>query len=124
MELAQSLAFSENDARLAPLLEIACAMQLTLVVGAPLRLAARLHIAAFILYPDGTRAIHSKRHLGEFSAGVGEQGVVPPAESTVFAVGSAGPLVRLAHHTAAVSICAESLQRCTPKDAAERGAKS
>jgi predicted amidohydrolase len=124
MELAKELAFSEDDARLAPLVEAATATSMTLVVGAPIRIGSRLHIGAFILYPDLTRAIHTKRHLGAFSSDVNPNGSVPPAENTVFERGTLSPLVRTGGPLGAVGICAESMQPEVPKEAAERGAKS
>lgn len=121
--LAASLAFTENDGRLAPLLEEASANSLILIAGAPVRLAGRLHIGAFIVYPERRIEVHTKRHLGEaFSPEVSPDGVVPPAEHTVFQPGTSSPLVRFDGHTAAVGICAESLQRAAPREAAERGA--
>jgi hypothetical protein len=36
---------------------------ISLVVGAPARLSTKLHIAAFVLAPDGSRRVYTKRHL-------------------------------------------------------------
>jgi predicted amidohydrolase len=124
LDLGPALAFSEGDRRLAPLSEAARALRSILIVGAPLRLDGSLHIAAFILYPDGTQAVHTKRHLGEFSPEDCEVGSLPPAERVFFAPGTQAPLVKLASHQAAVAVCAESLQPWVPKEAAQRGAKT
>src|SRR5437868_6398287 len=48
LALAAGLAFSEGDPRLAPLLDVAAAEGITLVVGAPVRVGSTLHIGAFI----------------------------------------------------------------------------
>src|SRR5262245_30231300 len=53
LDLAEDLAFSESDARLTPLVELASSCCMTLVVGAPVQIDGRLHIGAFILAPDG-----------------------------------------------------------------------
>ncbi len=41
--LAEALAFSEHDPRLATLIDTAASHSLTLIVGAPVRIGARLH---------------------------------------------------------------------------------
>jgi len=41
LDLADALAFSERDPRLAPLIELAASCNMTLVVGAPVRIASR-----------------------------------------------------------------------------------
>jgi predicted amidohydrolase len=124
LDLAASLAFSQNDPRLEPLVAAAAEHALTLVVGAPVRIESRLHIAAFIVAPDRTLEIHTKGRLGAFSSDVSPDGIVPPAEDTVFAPGDRTPLVRFAGNPAAVGICAESLRLSHPKRAAEQGAKT
>lgn len=119
-----SLAFSENDDRLTPLREAARVLGAILIVGAPVHLHAALHIAAFILHPDGTQAIHTKRHLGEFSPEDADEGRLPPPEHAFFTPGTLAPQIALSSHTAAVAVCAESFQPRVFAEAAERGAKS
>src|SRR5262245_8674427 len=64
--LADALAFTEDDPRLAPLLDAAATHATTLIVGAPVRIGSWLHIGAFLLFPDGKNAIYTKHHLGAF----------------------------------------------------------
>lgn len=122
LDLADGQAFSSNDPRLAPLVEAASSRAMTLVVGAPVRLGPRLHIAAFIISPDHAVELTTKCRLGTFSAGASRDGVVPPAEATVFHPGELDPLVRLDGHAAAVAICADAGRPSHPRKAAERGA--
>jgi predicted amidohydrolase len=120
--LAQALAFSQRDPRLEPLAGLAAALSMTLIVGAPVRLDSGLHIGAFILAPDGTEDLYTKHHLGAFSSAASCDGVVPPAEATLFRPGDRNPLVRLGDATAAVAICADTGRPSHPSAAAERGA--
>jgi predicted amidohydrolase len=126
LDLASDLAFSENDPRLTPLVEFAATHRLTMIVGAPVRIATHLHIAAFIISPDRSPdrkpTIHTKGLLGAFSPDVNPGGAIPPAEDTVFEPGDLRPLVQLGSNTAAVGICAESLRSSHPREAAARGA--
>lgn len=122
LDLAPALAFAERDERLAPLVESACAAGMTLVVGAPVRLGARLHIGAFILRPDGTIDLYTKQRLGAFSPDVDPGGIVPPPEASVFEPGDRNPLVRLDGHTAAVAVCADIGRPAHAEAAARRGA--
>jgi predicted amidohydrolase len=122
LDLADRLAFKDDDPRLLPLREAARAHALTLIVGAPVRVGSRLHIGAFILPPDGTVGLYTKHHLGAFSASARVDGRVPPAEATVFAPGSLNPLVPFANGEAAVAICADTGRASHPQRAADRGA--
>lgn len=125
LDLADRLAFSEGDDRLAPLLDAAASNGVTLVVGAPVRLGDALHIGAFVVYPDRTTDLYTKRRLGAFPPGAACDsctGSVPPAEATVFRPGDCDPLVRLGTHVAAIAVCADIGNPAHPERAAGRGA--
>ena len=124
LSLAQELAFSQQDPRLEPLSGLAATLSMTLIVGAPVRLQSGLHIGAFILGPDGSAELYTKHHLGAFSSAASCDGVVPPAEATVFRPGDRNPLVAFGDATAAVAICADTGRPSHPRAAAERGAKA
>ena len=122
--LADALAFSEHDPRLAPLIDAASSHSMTLVVGAPVRIEARLHIAAFVLRPDRATALYTKHYLGAFGESARCDGTVPPAEATVFHPGDRNPLVRFGGHLAAVAVCADVGRPSHPQQAADRGART
>ena len=125
MDLADDLAFSpESDPRLSPLVEAASSHSMILVVGAPVRIGALLHIGAFILYPDRTLDLYTKHHLGAFSSSASCDGIVPPAEATVFHPGDRNPLVRFGGNTAAVAVCADTGRPSHPQAAVDRGART
>jgi predicted amidohydrolase len=110
LAMADRLAFTEDDARLSPLLDVAASHHLTLIVGAPVRLGPSLCIGAFILHPDRTTGLYTKHRLGAFppsASGDSCDGCVPPAEATVFQPGDRNPLIRLNNHVAAVAVCAD-----------------
>ncbi len=122
LDLARDLAFTEQDERLRCLVEAAAACSITIVAGAPVRTGSRLHIGAFIVTPDGGIALYTKRRLGAFGPAAAVDGVVPPAEATVFQPGDHDPLVRLGDRTAAVAVCADIGAPEHPRRAAQRGA--
>lgn len=122
LDLADALAFSERDPRLAPLIDLAASHTMTLVIGAPVRIESRLHIGAFILSPDRSLDIYTKHLLGAFPPDANPDGVVPPAEATVFQPGRRNPLVRFDGNAAAVAVCADVHRRSHAEDAAQRGA--
>jgi predicted amidohydrolase len=120
--LADRLAFSENDPRITPLADLAVSRNIIVIAGAPVRLGARLHVGAFIIGPDRTISLYTKRRMGAFSEAARCDGVVPPAEATVFQPGDRDPLVHFAGQTGAMAICADVGQPSHPQRAAERGA--
>ncbi|HYP77963.1 MAG TPA: carbon-nitrogen hydrolase family protein [Polyangiaceae bacterium] len=122
LDLAFDLAFSEQDARLDELRELALSLAMTLVVGAPTRSEEGLHIGAFIVSASGSLELYTKRRLGAFRPEVNPHGVVPPAESSVFAAGVRDPLLSFAGHTAALAICADIGDPMHAVRAAARGA--
>ena len=122
LDRAGELAFAEGDARLEPLRARAVSRGVTLVAGAPVRIGPRLHIGAFLLSPDGGIAIYTKHRLGAFPAGASPDGIVPPAEASVFQPGDRNPLVRFGGRKAAVAICADTGRPSHARDAADRGA--
>jgi len=122
-DLAEDLAFTPRDPRLEPLVEAAASRSVTLVVGAPVRIDSRLHIGAFVVAPDGTVEVCTKRHLGAFSTGAAADGIVPPAEATVFRPGERNPLIDIEGNLAAVAVCADTGHPSHPREAAERGAR-
>jgi predicted amidohydrolase len=123
LDLAKSLAFEPGDVRLAPLVDAAASLGLTLVAGAPARVGARLHLGAFILKPDRGIELYTKHHLGAFPASASAWGSVPPPESAVFEAGELDPLLALGGETAAVAICADTGRPSHPEAAAARGAR-
>ena len=123
LDVAGELSFSTSDSRLAPLVEAARAHAVIVIAGAPVRVDGKLHIGAFIVYPDGTVDLYTKHHLGAFSRSDNPEGTVPPPEATVFEAGDSNPLVRLGKKTGAVAICADWTRPSHPANAAARGAK-
>jgi predicted amidohydrolase len=125
LDLAVQLAFSERDSRLAPLLEVAASCDVTVIVGAPVRIGDQLHIGAFILCPDRRVDVYTKHLLGAFPPDANPDGdAVPPAERTVFQPGRRNPLVRFGDHTAVVAVCADVHRRAHPQEGAARGARN
>jgi predicted amidohydrolase len=122
LDLANDLAFSRSDSRLAPLVDAASSHAMTLVVGAPARSGPRLHLGAFIISPDRTVRLYTKHHLGAFPASASRDGRVPPAEATVFEPGDQNPLLRFGEDTAAVAVCADTGRPSHAREAANRGA--
>jgi len=124
IELAPQLVFSDPDSRLEPLIALAASRSMTVVAGAPVRIAGRLHIGAFVLRPDGTTALYTKHRLGAFGESASCDGVVPPPEASVFQPGDWNPLVPFGGHIAAVAVCADIGAPAHPEQAAARGAKT
>lgn len=122
LDLAEELAFVRDDRRLDPLRDASADASMTLVVGAPVRTGSQLHIGAFVIAPDRSVELYTKHHLGAFPDSASVDGVVPPAEATVFHPGNRNPLVRLGEHTAAVAVCADVGRPGHAKAAADRGA--
>lgn len=122
LDLAEDLAFSQRDPRLAPLVESATICSMALIVGAPVRIGTKLHIGAFIIRPDRTFGLYTKHHLGAFPASASVDGIVPAAEGTVFHAGKRDPLVRFGGSTAAIAVCADTGRQSHPERAAARGA--
>jgi predicted amidohydrolase len=122
LDLARQLAFTTSDARLAPLVEVVSRSSTIVIVGAPVRIGSRFFLGALILSPDGSVGLYTKHHLGAFSSGASADGVVPPAEATVFEAGTADPLVAFGNDAAAVAICADTGRPSHAQAAADRGA--
>ena len=121
---ARELALAPEDERLEPLVEEARRGRITLVVGAPLALGDSLHIAAFVLDPDGGVRHYTKRRLGAFPSHASTSGVVPPPEPDQFQPRHAAPEHVFPHHRAALAICADTGDPAHPERAARRGATS
>jgi predicted amidohydrolase len=127
LDLAEALAFSEDDPRLTPLLDLAGSSGMILVAGAPVRAGPLLHIGAFVLGPDRTIRPYTKRRLGAFppsAACDSLDGTVPPAEATVFRPADHDPLVPFGESTAAIAVCADIGAPAHPQRAADRGANT
>jgi len=108
LDVAERLAFSPDDERLVPLAAFAADAEATLIVGAPVRVGTKLHIASLVLSPDGSRGLYAKRHLGAFHPGAAPGKHVPPPESSVFSSGDPAPVVRLGTKRVALAICADT----------------
>lgn len=119
---AAELAFEVEDARLGPLRRAAQEGNVTLVVGAPIRLGEGLYNGAFIFLPAGETLVHTKRFLGSFTDDARVDGELPPPEPSVFVPGELAPLVLLSGGLAAVAICAEGNRPEHARAAAARGA--
>lgn len=109
LDIASTLAFSAADERLEPLIEVAHAREIMLVVGAPIRLDSGLHIGAFVVQPDRSLRVYTKRHL--FGG-----------ENDVFVPGSLDPILEIRDDRASLAICADTSHPEHAETAAKRGA--
>jgi len=113
LALARDCAVTLDDVRLAPLVEAAHRHAMTIVAGAPLRLAdATLRLAALVFGPDGAIRHYAKQYLH-------------PGEDAVFVPGDAGLTLTLgddAHTRAALAICADTGHPEHPEAAKRSGA--
>ena len=109
--LAQELAIAPDDTVLAPLRELARELQMTVVVGMPIRLASSsgVLIGALVLAADGSLAVYSKQHLH-------------PGEDAAFVPGSGGKALVLGEDRIALAVCADFSHASHPRDAAALGA--
>lgn len=109
LDIAPTLAFSAEDERLLPLVEVAETSGTILVAGAPVRLASGLHVGAFVLEPDRSVRVYTKRYLHD-------------GEEAVFVPGSLDPILELGDDRAALAICADTSHPEHAEAAAKRGA--
>ena len=62
-ELAEELAFSDNDDRLAPLIKAGNNHGIYVAAGAPIKSESLPYIGAIIIYPDGSVSVYRKMNL-------------------------------------------------------------
>ena len=123
LDLLPSLVLTPSDSRLNSLRAAAERLQCTLVVGAPALAPAGVHIAAYILTPEGAVEVYHKHHLGS-----GEEKAVQ--------AGTNNPFVRLQPRgraaerdkpaedrwgSAAIAVCADANHATHAQAAADRG---
>ena len=109
--LAAGLAIAPEDARLAPLREMARELRLTAVVGMPIRMASEpgVWIGALVLGADGSLAVYTTQHLH-------------PGEDMAFVAGQGGALLEWGDDRIALAVCADFSHASHPRLAADAGA--
>ncbi|KRP69615.1 carbon-nitrogen hydrolase [Pseudomonas paralactis] len=109
--LAADLAIAPDAPLLAPLREMARELQLTAVVGMPIRLASQTQvmIGALVLGADGSVAVYTKQHLH-------------PGEEVAFAAGQGGAALAWGDDRIALAVCADFSHASHPRQAAQAGA--
>jgi predicted amidohydrolase len=84
--------------------------QMTVVAGAPLRNDRdELHLAAFVMRPDGSVSVYTRKHLHS-------------GEEAVFTPGTGGALLRVGDSNVGLAICADTTHPEHAADSAARGA--
>lgn len=94
-EKADSLAFSINDSRLEPLLQMTADKNIIILAGAPIRVNADLFIGEFIIYPDHSIDIYTKQFLH------------PGEEEYYQSSFDYNPLLKVDNQRISLSICAD-----------------
>lgn len=110
-QLAAELALAPDSPVLQPLRDLARELQMTTVVGLPIRLVddGPVLIGALVLGGDGSLAVYSKQHLH-------------PGEERAFAAGSGGAPLAFAEHQVALAVCADFSHASHVQAAAHAGA--
>jgi len=109
-EVAAATALRGDDARLAPLVELAQSSGMTIVAGAPLRIDGALYIGALSFLPDGRVIEYTKQHLHD-------------GEEKVFVAGPGGDALDIDGVPAALAVCADFTHASHAQAAADAGAK-
>ncbi|MFA7943282.1 carbon-nitrogen hydrolase family protein [Pseudomonas brenneri] len=109
--LAMELAIAPDDAVLTPLREMARELNMTAVVGMPIRLPSStgVLIGALVLAADGSLAVYSKQHLHS-------------GEELAFMPGQGGEALVWGDDRIALAVCADFSHASHPRDAAALGA--
>lgn len=94
-ELAQILAMTTDDERLAPLKNLAIYSDMHIVVGAPLKTDHLPEIGAIVFAPDGEISFYAKMHLH-------------PGEDQYFQAGHIKKLLDINAQKVAMAICADT----------------
>ncbi len=110
LEMAETLAFEQNDPRLADLVGLAVRYKMLIIAGAPIRIGSRLYIGSFIFSPEGEVSIYTKQYLHG-------------GEEKFFAASfEHDPLVILGEEKIALAICADITNPLHPEAASKRKA--
>lgn len=109
--LAGGLAIVPEDAVLMPLREMARELQLTAVVGMPIRLASQagVLIGALVLGADGSLGVYTKQHLH-------------PGEEVAFVPGQGGAALQWGEDRIALAVCVDYSHGSHPRATADSGA--
>ncbi|MEJ6816307.1 carbon-nitrogen hydrolase family protein [Pseudomonas sp. LF-5] len=109
--VAASLAIHPQDPVLQPLRDLARELNVTTVVGMPVRLPEKpvVLIGALILGADGSLGVYTKQHLHS-------------GEEVIYAEGQGGPTLDVAGKTVALAVCADFSYASHAAAAAEQGA--
>lgn len=108
-DVAAAAAMRGDDARLAPLAELAQSSGMTIVAGAPLRIDGALYIGALSFLPDGSVAEYTKQHLHD-------------GEGAVFTAGCGGAALDIDGAPVALAVCADFTHAGHAQGAAQAGA--
>jgi predicted amidohydrolase len=109
--LARDLAQTSDVPLLQPLRELANQLEVTTVVGLPVRQTGNdaIMIGALVLGSGGSQALYTKQHLHS-------------GEGAVFSPGTGGALVKIGDEPIALSICADFTRASHAQSAAQVGA--
>jgi len=108
-DVAAATALRGDDARLAPLAELAQSTGMTIVAGAPLDIDGALYIGALSFLPDGRVAEYTKQHLHD-------------GEEKVFVAGCGGDALDIDGVPSALAVCADFTHASHAQAAADAGA--
>lgn len=107
-DLAANLAFTLVDERLYPLKALAAKHRMVILVGAPYKGELGLHIGTFLLFPDGSVSLYTKRYLH-------------PGEEKFFVSGAENPFIQIGREKIAIAVCADLANPQHAEDAAKAG---
>jgi predicted amidohydrolase len=108
-DVAAATALRGDDARLAPLAELAQSSGMNIVAGAPLAIDGALYIGALSFLPDGRVVEYTKQHLHD-------------GEDKVFVAGSGGDALEIGGLPVALAVCADFTHASHAQAAADAGA--
>jgi len=106
---AALLAFTIDDNRLDPLIDLAFARRITVVAGAPIKYGNDLFIGSFIIHPDRSLQIYTKQFLHS-----GEEIYYKPSFDF-------NPIISVGHYGVSFSICFDIENPIHPANASKNG---
>ena len=108
-ETAETLSFSNDDARLEGLKKLAVERNIIIIAGAPVKINAVLYIGEFLIRPDYTVSIYTKQFLY-----TGEDEYFTSSFDY-------NPIIELNEEKMSLAICADIMNRQHPENARKTG---